>query len=86
MTLSARLLLSAGAAAIDRHLLSAGRSAANPPHTAAAVDRRADRQTDRRTPDRYIDLAEYAMREASITVDLADKSQLPATVGKCVTD
>ena len=37
-------------AAVDRSLLPAGRSAANPPHTAAAVDRR-DRQTDGRTAD-----------------------------------
>jgi len=35
---------------------------ANQPHAAAAVDRW-DRQTDGRTPDRYID---YTMRVASI--------------------
>jgi len=39
---------SSAVAAVDRHLLSAGRSAANPPHAAAAVDRR-ERQTDGRT-------------------------------------
>jgi len=53
------LLLSAGAcstapAAVSRYLLPAGRSAANPPATVAAVDRW-DRQTDGQTPDRYID-------------------------------
>ena len=42
---AARRLLRARCAAIDRYLLSAGRSAANPPQTAAAVDRW-DRQTD----------------------------------------
>jgi len=46
------LLLSAGAcrtvpAAVDRYLLPAGRSAANPTAAVAAVDRR-DRQTDGR--------------------------------------
>jgi len=38
------------------HRLPAGRSAANPPAAAAAVDRW-DRQTDGRTRDRYIDSA-----------------------------
>jgi len=36
--------------AVDRYLLPTGRSAANPPTTAAAVDG-CDRQTDRRTRD-----------------------------------
>ena len=36
------------------------RSSANQPHAAAAVDRR-DRQTDGRTPDRYIDPAPHTM-------------------------
>jgi len=36
------------AAAVDQYLLPAGRSAANPPATAAAVDRW-DRQTDGRS-------------------------------------
>ena len=48
------------AAATDRYLLPAGHPAANPPHTAAAVDRQ-DRQTDGRTPDRYIDPAPHCM-------------------------
>ena len=39
------LLLGAGRAAIDRHLLPAGPTAANPLHAAAAVDS-GDRQTD----------------------------------------
>jgi len=38
-------------AAVDRYILPAGRSAANPPHAAAAVDR-TDRQTDGRTDTR----------------------------------
>jgi len=41
------------------------RSAANQPNAAAAVDRR-HRQTDGRTPDRYIDPAPHTMRAASI--------------------
>ena len=53
-----QLLLSAGRAAIDRHLLPTGPTAANPPHAAAAVDRWV-RQTDGRTPYRYIDPAAY---------------------------
>jgi len=41
--------MQAGAsAAVDRYFLPAGHSAANPPHAAAAVDRR-DRQTDGQT-------------------------------------
>jgi len=48
-------------AAIDRHLLSAGRSTANPP---AAVDRW-DRETNGRTARRYIDPAPHTMRAAS---------------------
>ena len=44
-------LLQARRAAIDRHLLSARRSAANPPQAAAATDRW-DRQTDGRTDGR----------------------------------
>jgi len=52
-------------AAVDRYLLPARRSAANPPHAAAAVDRRG-RPTDGRTPDRYIDPAPHTMRAASI--------------------
>jgi len=57
------LLSSAGAcstaaAAVDRYLLTAGRSAANPPATVAAVDRWDwDRRMDGRTPDRYVDPA-----------------------------
>jgi len=45
---AAPLPLGAGAAVVDRYLLLARRSAANPPHPAAAVDRW-DRQTDGRT-------------------------------------
>ena len=63
-----RLLLSAGAA----YQLSVDiccrrqRSAANQPHASAAVDRR-DRQTDRRTPDRFIDPAvPHTMRIVSL--------------------
>jgi len=52
-------------AAIDRCLLSTGRSAVNPPGAVAAVDRR-DRQADGRTPDRYIDPAPHTMRAALI--------------------
>ena len=44
--------------AIDRYLLRAGRSLANPPHAAAAVERW-DRQTDRR-PDGHSTVTYYA--------------------------
>jgi len=64
------LLLSAGAGACSTALaahpqlfLTAGRSAANPPATDAAVDRR-DRRTDGRTPDRYMDSALHSMLTA----------------------
>jgi len=46
---------------VDRYLLLAERSAANPPHAAAAVDRE-DRQTDGRTFDRFVDAAPHTMR------------------------
>ena len=47
------LLPGAGARRVDRCVQHAGRSAANPPHAAAAVERWV-RQTDGGTPDRYI--------------------------------
>jgi len=47
-------------AAIDRHVLSTERSAANSPAAVAAVDRR-DRRTDGRTPDRYADPAVHIL-------------------------
>ena len=61
---AAPLLLGAGHAAVDRYLLTAASTAANPPHAAAAVnvsswDRQVVGQTDRRTPYRYIDPAAY---------------------------
>ena len=49
-------------AAIDRCLLSTGRSAVNPPGAVAAVDRR-DRQTDGRTTDLYVDPAARPERD-----------------------
>jgi len=68
------LLLSAGAGACSNALaahpqlfLTAGRSAANPPATDAAVDRRdrqTDGRTDGRTPDRYMDSALHSMLTA----------------------
>jgi len=39
------LPLSAGHAAIDRHVATAGPTAANPPHTAAGKDRRTVKRT-----------------------------------------
>jgi len=58
-------ICSTATACVDRYLLPAGRSAKNPPHVAAAVDR-GDRQTDRRrTPDRYTHPASRTMRAAS---------------------
>jgi len=46
--------------------LLAGFPAANQQHAAAAVDRR-DRQTDGRTPDRYIDFALHTARAVATT-------------------
>jgi len=55
----APLLQARGArTAVDRYRMPAGRSAANTPHAAAAVDRW-DRQTDGRTLNRLIDPAAY---------------------------
>ena len=54
--------------AVDRYLLRLRRSAANPPHTAAAFDwwdRLTDGQTDGPTPDRFIDPAPHTMRAVS---------------------
>ena len=47
-------------AVVDQYLLTARRSAANPPHAAAT-----DRRTDGRTPDRYIDPAPRTIRAMS---------------------
>ena len=54
---AALLLLGAGAPAVDRYDLPAGRSAANPPHAAAAVERW-DQRTDGRT-DGWTDAHRY---------------------------
>jgi len=64
---AAWLRLTAGRAAIDRYLLAAGPTAANPQLQRAAVrwDRQTDRQTDGRTPDSCIYPApriQYTMR------------------------
>jgi len=52
-------------AATDRYLLPAGRLSANPPAAPSllSIDG-TDRQTDKRTLDRYIDLAPHNMRAA----------------------
>jgi len=52
---AARLLLTAGCAAIDRYLLAAGPTAANPQRQRAAAGW--DRQTGGRTPDICIEPA-----------------------------
>jgi len=54
-------------AAVNQYLLSTRRSAANPPHAAAAVDRW-DRQTDRRTLDRFTDPAPRTTRALLIII------------------
>jgi len=56
--IAARLML----AAVNRYLLAAGPTAANPQqqHAAAGWDRRTDRRTDGRTPDRCTDPAPHA--------------------------
>jgi len=62
--LGAQIAPKSFSAAIGQHLLPAGHSAANSPAAVAAVDRWY-RQTDRRTPDRYIELAPHTVRAAS---------------------
>jgi len=53
-------------AAIDRYCLPTGPTAANLPHTTAAAqdgtDRETDGQTDRWTPDSFIDPALHSMQ------------------------
>jgi len=59
------------------------RSAANQPHAAAAVNRR-DRQTDGRTPDRYIDPAPHTtMQAASKTAENDYTQQLSLKDSEC---
>ena len=55
---AAPLLLTTASAAIDRYLLPAGRTAANPQRRSAAGELW-DRRTDGRTDDRYIDPAAH---------------------------
>ena len=57
-----------GRAAIDRYLLAAGPTAANPPHAAAAGER--DRQTDGRTPCRYVDPAAHTSTKNARCTDV----------------
>jgi len=52
---------------IDRYLLPAGPTAANPPQRYAVVDRW-DRQTDRRTPYRFTDPAHTVRALSDMTV------------------
>jgi len=61
-----------GAGAVDRYVLPAGRSAANPPHAAASDERwgrQTDRETDGRTPDRCVDPALLTIQAVSIRDD-----------------
>ena len=56
------LRLAAGHAAIDRYLLVAGHTAANPPQRRATnqmLERWTNGRTYRRTPDRYIDPVQH---------------------------
>ena len=67
-----------GRSAIDRYLLPAGPTAANPPHIAVAgewnrqtdgqTSGRTDIRTDARTPYRFIDPAQHTLRAVPITV------------------
>ena len=58
-------------------ILPTGRSTANPPAAVAAVDRW-DRQTDGRTPDRYIDVAGSVSNKHSLFLYLLLSSSLVA--------
>jgi len=57
-----QLLLSAGNAAIEGYLLLGGPTAPNPQQRSAAGEW--DRQTDGRTPYRYVDLAPLQTKQA----------------------
>jgi len=59
---AARLLLTAGRAAIDQHLLPAVLTAANTQQMRRPYDGTDGRQTDRRTPESYIAPARYTVR------------------------
>jgi len=82
LLLNAVLLRRPAAAAVDRYLLPAGPTAANPPYAAAAVDRW-DRQTDTRTEtDRQTDVRRtvtqtlpHTMRAVSIMDQLSRNSR-----------
>ena len=63
-------------AAIDQYLLPAGPTAANPPHAAAVG--KWDRQTDGRTPYRFIDPALHTMRAVTINAMFLDMQQCNA--------
>jgi len=62
-------------AAVDRYLLPARRSAANPPHAAAAVDRRG-RPTDGRTDTRPLHRPCSAYYAGSVNIHLYSSSTL----------
>jgi len=73
---AARLLLTAGRAAIDRYLLAAGPTAANPQQRRAAAGW--DRRTDRRTPDSCIN---PAPGRANKPVTMHRQSPRPVKIG-----
>jgi len=60
---AAPMLLGAGHAAIDRYFLPAGRTAENRRSGVRRTNDETDRQTDGRTPDRYIGPAAAAAAE-----------------------
>ena len=76
LLLCALLLRRPTAAAIDRYLLPARLTAANPPppQRHAVVDRRAERRTDGRTPYRYTDPGIYYSSTVKVMVELFIKN------------
>ena len=68
---------------VDRYVLPAGPTAANPLHAAAAVDRW-DSETDGRTPYRYIDSAAYYASFVNEYLLITDLATMLIYVIKCV--
>ena len=74
-----QLLLSAGRATIDRYLLAAGPTVANPPH-AWSID-----GTDRGTPYRYVDPVAYYASSVSDTEYYRRNNVRFRTIFSCIT-
>jgi len=78
---AAPLLLSAGRAAIDRYLLSIGRSAANPRRATDGIDKQMDEQTETRPLHRpFVDPAKHTTHAGGVknSILIPDQSTVAA--------